>query len=40
MTYEEIKALDEQYVMHTYARFPVALDHGQGSTVWDVNGKE
>jgi len=40
MTYEEIKALDEQYVMHSYARFPVALDHGQGSTVWDVNGKE
>lgn len=40
MTFEEIKALDEQYVMHSYARFPVALDHGQGSTLWDVNGKE
>ena len=40
MTYEEIKALDEQYVMHSYARFPVALDHGQGSTVWDTEGKE
>ena len=40
MTYEEIKALDEQYVMHSYARFPVALDHGQNATLWDVNGKE
>lgn len=40
MTFEEIKALDEQYVMHSYARFPVALDHGQGSTLWDVDGKE
>ena len=40
MTYEEIKALDEQYVMHSYARFPVALDHGQNATLWDVTGKE
>ena len=40
MTFEEIKALDEQYVMHSYARFPVALDHGQNATIWDVNGKE
>ena len=40
MTFEEIKALDEQYVMHSYARFPVALDHGQNATLWDVNGKE
>ena len=40
MTFEEIKALDEQYVMHTYGRFPVAIDHGKGATVWDVEGKE
>ena len=40
MTFEEIKALDEQYVMNSYARFPVALDHGQSATLWDVNGKE
>ena len=38
MTFEEIKALDEQYVMNSYARFPVALDHGQNATLWDVNG--
>ena len=40
MTFEEIKSLDEQYVMHTYGRFPAAIDHGQGATLWDVNGKE
>ena len=40
MTFEEIRALDEQYVMHAYGRFPVALDHGKGATVWDVDGRE
>ena len=40
MTFEEIKALDEQYVMPAYSRFPVAVDHGKGATVWDVAGKE
>ena len=40
MTFEDIKNLDEQYVMHSYGRFPVALDHGKGATVWDVDGRE
>ena len=40
MTFDEIRALDEQYVMHAYGRFPVALDHGKGATVWDVDGRE
>ena len=40
MTFEEIKALDEQYVMHSYARFPVALDRGKGATLWDTEGRE
>ena len=40
MTFEELKALDEQYVMPAYSRFPVAIDHGKGATVWDVAGKE
>ncbi len=40
MTFEEIKALDDQYVMHAYGRFQVAMDHGKGATVWDVNGKK
>ena len=40
MTFEEIKALDEQYVMHSYGRFQVAIDHGKGATVWAVDGNE
>jgi acetylornithine/N-succinyldiaminopimelate aminotransferase len=27
------------HVMNTYGRLPIALDHGQGCRVWDVNGK-
>ena len=40
MTFEEIKALDSRYVMQTYGRHPVAIDHGKGATVWDTAGKE
>ncbi|MDX2254381.1 MAG: aspartate aminotransferase family protein [Pseudanabaenaceae cyanobacterium bins.39] len=29
-----------QYVMSTYARFPIALERGEGCLVWDSNGKE
>ena len=28
------------HTMNTYARVPIALSHGQGCRVWDVNGKE
>jgi len=27
------------HVMNTYGRLPLALSHGQGCRVWDVNGK-
>ena len=27
-------------VMHTYGRFPLALDRGQGCRVWDTDGRE
>ena len=40
MTFEEIKALDEGYVMQTYSRNQVAIDHGHGATVYDTAGKE
>ena len=40
MNFEELQALDQQYVMQTYGRFPAALDHGKGATLWDVAGKE
>jgi len=28
------------HTMNTYGRLPIALSHGQGSRVWDVNGRE
>lgn len=34
------KELDNQYVAHTYGRFDVALTKGQGSTLYDENGKK
>ena len=39
MTYQELKSQEQQYVMQTYGRFPIALDHGQGAQLWDVEGK-
>ena len=38
MTSNEIKALTGQYIMNTYGRFPVAIDHGQGATLYDPEG--
>ena len=40
MTSQEIKSLTGQYIMNTYGRFPVAIDHGSGATVYDPEGKE
>ncbi len=28
------------HTMNTYGRVPIALSHGQGARVWDVNGKQ
>ncbi len=35
-----IKELDQKYIAHTYARFPIALTDGKGSVVYDNEGKE
>ncbi len=40
MSFAELKARDHEYVMQSYGRFDVAIDHGKGATVWDVEGKE
>jgi acetylornithine/N-succinyldiaminopimelate aminotransferase len=32
-------APSEPHVMHTYGRLPIALSHGKGCWVWDVNGR-
>lgn len=39
MTYQELKQEEQQYVMNTYGRFAIALDHGEGAKLWDVEGK-
>lgn len=40
MTFEELKGMDETYVMHTYGRFPVDIDHGEGATLYSLSGKK
>ncbi len=44
LTESPAKSFDPQhfdtYVMHTYGRFPIAIDRGEGCRLWDTNGKE
>ena len=40
MDFQTIKARDDQYVVHTYNRFPVDIDHGKNATLWSAEGKE
>lgn len=39
MNFNEIQKLDNEYVMHTYGRNPVAIEYGKGATVYDTEGK-
>lgn len=39
MTNDQIIGMGQEYVMNTYARLPFALVKGEGSTVWDADGK-
>lgn len=36
----ELQALDHQYLMRTYDRYPIAIVRGEGVKVWDADGKE
>ncbi len=40
MTFEELKTLDGQYVLQTYGRNPIAIDHGTNATLYDLDGRE
>ena len=40
MTSNEIKALDAEHVMQTYARFDAAIERGEGATLYSPEGKE
>ena len=39
MTSKELMALDQSCVMQTYGRYPVAIDHGEGATLYSPEGK-
>ena len=36
----DIFSLDKTYVANTYSRFPLCITHGNGSVLYDENGKE
>ena len=38
-TYQEIVALEQKYLLNTYARYPVAFARGKGVYLFDVDGK-
>lgn len=40
MTSEALISLDKSTMMQTYGRFPVAIDHGEGATLYSPEGKE
>lgn len=39
-TNAELNKLDQEYYLQTFKRYPVALERGKGSKVWDVEGNE
>ncbi len=40
MDRSHIKELDSKYIVHTYNRYDVVIDHARGAVVTDLNGKE
>lgn len=40
MTSEEIKQQTEEYVLHTYNRFPIVIERGEGDYVFDADGRK
>jgi predicted acetylornithine/succinylornithine family transaminase len=38
--YDELVRLDAEHVMQTYARLPVAFVRGEGTKLWDTEGRE
>ena len=40
MTFEELKQQDSQYILNTYGRNQIAIDHGEGATLYSIDGKK
>lgn len=40
MKFDELKNREQKAIIPTYGRYPIALSHGKGSWVYDLEGKE
>lgn len=40
MTNDQLSKSDQKYYLQAFKRYPIALKHGKGCTVWDVEGNE
>ena len=40
VTLDDIRTLEQQHVLQTYKRQPVAFVRGQGSRLYDADGRE
>ncbi len=40
MTSREVRELTDQFILPTYGRFSVAIDHGKGARLYDMEGRE
>ena len=40
MDFETLQSLDRDYIMPTYGRFPVDIDHGHSATLYSLAGKK
>lgn len=40
LDFEEVKKLDEQYILNTYSRMPVCFSYGSGEFLYDSKGNE
>jgi len=38
--FEILKQRDDKYIIHSYGRFPVAIDHGKNATCYDLDGNK
>ena len=40
MNTQEIMTRGEEVLLHAYGRYPIVMDHGEGVTLYDTNGKK
>lgn len=40
ITHDEAARLDKEYIMATYGRYDIAVSHGKGATLYDLDGRK